>query len=115
MANAHPYPLVIDQGATWTFTFTYSVDGTAVNLSTYSGSMMVRTNFNDSATQLSLATGGLGMTLSSAGVITLTATAALTAAMTPGDCVYDIQVVSATGVVTRLLRGSVTVNSAVIR
>jgi hypothetical protein len=66
---------------------------------------------------LTLTTENAGITLGgAAGTITLSATATVTAALTaPFSGVYDLELVSGGGVVTRLLEGVATVSPEVTR
>ena len=115
MANAHPYPIKIDQGATWTFSLTYKINGTPVNLTGWTASMMVRKNYTDASPVLTLTTENGGIALGgSAGTIILTASSTLTSAMPAGTGVYDLELY--TGSETRkLLRGDVTIIPEVTR
>jgi hypothetical protein len=78
--------------------------------------MHVRTAANASTTVLELTTANttivLGGTL---GTIALTVAANTTANLTPALYVYDLEVVSAGGVVTRLIEGNFNVKAEVTR
>jgi hypothetical protein len=50
-----------------------------------------------------------------AGTIVITLTATQTAALTAGNYVYDLELVSGAGVVTRLVQGNVTVTAEITR
>ena len=103
------------QGATFSYVLTWKVEDVAVNLTSYTGRLQARTTPDATATALSLTTGS-GITLGgSAGTITLTRTAAQTAALTPGRYVYDLELESAGGVVTRLVEGELTIHAEVTR
>jgi hypothetical protein len=111
------YNMIIEQGATHTRSFTYTDDaGTAVNLSGYSARMMARAAYQSSATLFSVSTATSGLTIPTPanGTIVLTLTDAQTAAL-PCDGVYDLEIVSPSGVVTRLLQGLVTLSGEVTR
>jgi len=115
MANAHPYPIKIDQGGTWTLSLTYKINNALVNLTGFTASMMVRKNYTDDNAILTLTTSNGGIALGgSAGTIVLTASATLTAAMPPGNGVYDIELYTG-GEVRKLLRGDVTIVPEVTR
>ena len=51
----------------------------------------------------------------SGGIITVAMTASVTAAIEEGIYVYDLEITSGAGIVTRLLQGEVTVNPEVTR
>lgn len=103
------------QGATFSYVLTWEVGGSPVNLTSYTGRLQARTTPDATTPVLSLTTGS-GITLGgSAGTITLTRTAAQTAALTPGRYVYDLELESAGGVVTRLVEGELIVHAEVTR
>ena len=109
--------LTIDQGATFDVTLTWRDEaGSPVDLSGYTARAQIRSQVT-SATPLVDLTVGDGITLGGgAGTIRLviddTDTAALPA---PFDGVWDLEVESGSGVVTRLLAGTVTVTPEVTR
>ncbi len=77
--------------------------------------MQVRETHTSSNTLVSLATGS-GITLGNkAGTIDILISAATTAAFTPNTYVYDLELVSANGSVTRMVEGSFTVTPEVTR
>ena len=117
MALGNRYDLEIKQGATLSLTATWKDSaGTAINLTGYTARMQVRATYDSSATILSL-TSAAGITLGgAAGTIAIAVSAATTAALTaPFSGVYDLEVVSGGGEVTRLLEGTATVSPEVSR
>ena len=100
--------LVAYQGASWDYTLTWQTGGTAVNLSGYSARMQVRESYDGGTAFVSL-TNGSGITLGgTAGSIVLELSATQTAALdgTPSkQYVYDLELVSGSGYVTRLVEG----------
>jgi len=117
MALGNRYDLEIKQGATLSLTATWKDSaGTAVNLTGYTARLQVRATYDSSSTILSL-TSAAGITLGgAAGTIAITASAATTAALTaPWSGVYDLELVSGGGEVTRLLEGTATVSPEVSR
>ena len=118
MATNNRYKLDIQQGATLSLTATWTDStGTAVNLTGYTARMQVRAAYDATTTILSLTSGAGDITLGgSAGTIAITASATVTAALTaPWTGVYDLELVSGGGVVTRLLEGPATVSPEVTR
>jgi len=114
---ASNYDLLIEQGATFRLELAWKLDGTAVDLTNYSARMQVRGAVEAATALLSLtsAAGG-GITLGgAAGTITIVASAAQTAALTIRTGVYDLELESAGGEVTRLLQGAVAVSPQVTR
>lgn len=83
------------------------VGGTVRNFTGYTGRLQIRTVLsNDIVITL---TTGAGITLSSLGVITLTMTAAQTAAIAAGDYKFDMQTTSGAGVIKTWIEGSFTI------
>lgn len=112
------YDFTIYQGANFDTTLTWKTGtpATAVNLSGYTGRMQVRESVASTAVALELTTSNGRMTLGgAAGTIALAITAADTTTLTPGFYVFDVELVSGGGVVTRLLEGRVTVSAEVTR
>ena len=77
--------------------------------------MQLRTSYAAASATLELTTANGRITLTNAGVITLSLTATETAALTAGRYVYDLEMVSSGGQVTRLLEGICTVTPEVTR
>jgi hypothetical protein len=117
MALGNTFNITINQGATFELTVTWKDSaGTAINLTGYSARMQVRETYSSTSSVVSL-TNGSGITLGgSAGTIAIVISATTTAALTaPFSGVYDLELVSAGGVVTRLLQGAATVSPEVTR
>jgi hypothetical protein len=117
MALGNRYDLEIQQGATLSLTATWKDSaGAAINLTGYTARMQVRSAYDATSTILSL-TSSSGITLGgAAGTIAITASATVTAALTaPWAGVWDLELVSGGGVVTRLLEGAATVSPEVTR
>lgn len=94
----------IKQGETFVATITVS----GVNLSGYTVRSKGRASHASGTTvwDLSTATSGISVAAGSDSVVTMTLTAAQTAALSPWSCgVYDIEYQSPGGVVTRFLEG----------
>ena len=114
MSGTHNW--TIEQGADWSRRVTWLVDGVAVNLTGYTARMDVRLRHSSTDKLLALSSPSAGITLGGlAGTIDLVLTAAQTAALAEGLYVYDLELVSGAGVVTRLLEGTVTVTPEVTR
>ena len=115
--TAVTYDIVIEQGATFTFNLTWKDSlGAPINLSGYTARMQVRKSVKDTAKMLDLTVANGAITLGGAlGTIAIVASATLTSAMDSVKGVYDIEVESATGVVTRLAEGEVTIKLEVTR
>lgn len=103
------------QGASFDYSLTWQTNGTAVNLTGYSARMQVRESYDSLTPVLSL-TSGSGITLGgTAGSIILDAHATVTATIPSGQYVYDLELVTGGGYVTRLLEGNFTVDPEVTR
>ncbi|MBN8248335.1 MAG: hypothetical protein J0L84_12950 [Verrucomicrobia bacterium] len=91
-------------------------NGDPVDLTGYTAKMQVRPQTADGAPILDLSTGGNGITLGgAAGTIAVTASAATTRTLTPGEYVYDLELTSPTGVVTTIVAGQFTLFMDVTR
>ena len=113
---ATTYDITIEQGATFSQLVTYKESGVAVNLTGYTARMQVRSTLESATTVVELTTANSRITLGgSAGTITLTISATDTAALTAGRGVYDLELVSGSGIVTRLLQGVATISRNVTR
>ena len=109
--------LAIPQGATWSQVINWKTGSpaAAVNTTGYTARMQLRTSHSASSASLELTTTNGRISLNSSGVITLSLTATQTAALAAGRYVYDLELVSSGGQVTRLLEGVVAVSSEVTR
>lgn len=103
--------LVIDQGAT----YSTSIDildeyGVAIDLTNYTGAAQIRKHYTSSnATSFSVQLGGAD------GTVYLRLSANSTANLAAGRYVYDVELTSNTGSVSRVLEGIVTVTPNVTR
>lgn len=104
--------IIIEQGAT--FSTTLNVEdsvGTAINLYAYTANSQMRKSYY-SSTAYTITS---NITGTANGEITLSMTAANTAALTAGRYVYDVKITSPSNVVTRVIEGIVTVLPSVTR
>lgn len=108
------YDLCIPAGATFSKVIRWKADGANVNLTGFTARMQIRPTAASATTTLSLTTENITLG-GTAGTITLTISATDTAAIAAGRYVYDLELVSAGGIVTRLLQGVVTVSANVTR
>lgn len=117
MALGNLFDLTINQGATFELTITWNdSNGDPINLTGYTARMQVRETYSSSSTIISL-TQASGITLGgAAGTIAILISATTTAALTaPFSGVYDLELVSGAGVVTRVLQGAAVVTPEVTR
>lgn len=105
--------LTIEQNANLTSIVTVNdVQGDAVNLTTYSASSQLRKSYYSSSANTLTAT----VTGNANGEITLTMTAANTAALTPGRYVYDLVITNTVdNSKTRVIEGTAIVLPSVTR
>ena len=109
---AGTYNFIMDQGATFTRQLTVKENDSVMDLSGYSVASKMRST-HDSST----VAGTFTCTISNAsgGVITISMSSSTTAAIEEAIYVYDLEITSGAGIVTRLLQGEVTVNPEVSR
>jgi hypothetical protein len=107
---------LMPKGSTFSRTLTWKVSGSAVNLTNYTARMQARTSHISGTAVLTLTTENGKITLGgAAGTITLNLTATETAAITQHSLAYDLELVSAGGVVTRLVEGQIVLTPEVTR
>lgn len=111
------YDFYIEQGATFNQPLVWKDSaGVAVNVTGYTARMQIRKTVSSSDVILALTTANGRITVGgSNGLITLLVSATDTAALTTFCGVYDLEVISPTGVVTRLLEGQVEISKEVTR
>jgi len=109
--------ITIEQGATWNLVLTWEINGTPVDLQGYTGRLQARVDADDSEVILSLTTAASGGIVLGgvAGTITLSRSATQTAAIAAGEYVYDLELISMGGEVTRLIQGMFAVSAEVTR
>ena len=109
---AGTYNFIVEQGATFNRILTVKENNSAMNLTGYSVASKMRST-HDSSTVV----GTFTCTISNAssGIITMTMTPAVTGASEEGIYVYDLEITSGSGIVTRLLEGEITTNPEVTR
>jgi hypothetical protein len=103
--------LVIDQGSTFSTTINLTDDdGDLVNLTGFAGAGQIRKHYTSStSTAINVGLGG------SNGTVTLALSANSTANIVAGRYVYDVEITSPSGEVTRIFEGIVTVTPQVTR
>jgi len=117
MSAVASHDLQIAQGATYSQVVNWKTGSTPtfVNTTGYTARMQLRTSYTAASASLELTTANSRISLTNAGVITLSLTATETAALAAGRYVYDLEMVSSGGLVTRLLEGVATVSPEVTR
>ncbi len=104
--------IIIDQGTTFETVVTVTNDdGDVVDLTNYEAASQIRKHHTSSsvAATFVITNGGTN------GQLTLTLAWSATASLEAGRYVYDVEVTTAAGVVSRVVEGIVTVNPQVTR
>ena len=112
------YDITIEQGADLTIPLTWKDGlGNPVNVTGYLARMQIRENFDSDDYLIFLTSDPAGgITLGGAlGTITIEMSAETTASLPQIDAVYDLELVSAAGFVTRLVQGRVFISREVTR
>lgn len=114
---ASQYDITIEQGATFLRTVTWRDSlGALINLSGYTARMQVRAKKSSDVVLVEAnTTNGYIVLGGAAGTIAITIPAAITAPLSFVNGVYDLEVVSGGGIVTRLLEGGVELSKEVTR
>ena len=112
---ANIYDIICEQGTTFTRVVTYKdAAGNPVNLTSYTARMKVRSSRGASGFYLTL-TNSQGITLASNGEIEIVIPATATATVPAGSYKYDLEIVSSSGVVIRVIEGDFKVSGEVTR
>jgi len=115
--TAGTYDLTIEQNATFQISVFWTTSTTPpvpINVTGYTAKMQIRPAVGDPTVLATLTTSNGGIIMGDTdGKITLYMSDSTTLAFTWVTGVYDLDVVSPTGFVTRLLEGNVTVSQAV--
>ena len=115
MITPGDYDITCYQGADYDQSFTVSQGGTALNWTGYTAQMQVREAADSTAYLLSLANGS-GITLGgTAGTILVNISNAQSAAISAGSYAYDLELISGSSAVTRILQGAFNVIGNVTR
>jgi len=113
---AGQHDITIEQGATFQLNLVWTYDGDPIDLTGYTARMQVRRTHKSDSALLSFTTENGAITLGGvAGTIAIQGAATLTDDVPAKPCVYDLEMVSAGGIVTRLIEGAATVTPEVTR
>lgn len=115
--TAASHNILIEQGATFRYNLIWKDSGgVPVDLTGYTARMQIRRRHTDGTALLSLtSTAGDIVLGGSAGTVVVVATAAGTATLPARPSVYDLELISGDGTVTRLVEGEVTITPEVTR
>jgi len=120
-AQAGKLNIVIEQGTTFNPVLTYTDNSTPavpIDLSGYTARMQIRLKQTDATFIVGgeLTTENSGITLGgAAGTVTLLITDTVTTAFTFASAVYDLELIDGSGIVSRLLTGTVTLSTETTR
>ena len=109
---AGTYNFTLEQGTTFVRSLTLQENGEAMNLTNYTVASQMRST-HDSSTVVG--TFICAVQNATGGVIQMTMTSSATGAIEEGIYVYDIEITSGAGSVTRILQGKVTLTPQVTR
>lgn len=115
--SAGALDIILEQGATFTLAMVWTdPDDLPINLTGYTARMQVRQmpNVYEVIVELTTENGRIALG-GSAGTIDLTIAAADTEALPGGEYVYDLELVSGGGIVTRLVEGACLIPAEVTR
>tara|TARA_Y100000310_G_C20249947_1_gene608625 strand:- start:179 stop:514 length:336 start_codon:yes stop_codon:yes gene_type:complete len=110
--SAGTYNFILEQGATFSRILTLKENNAVMDLTGYSVASKMRST-HDSSTVVGTFT--CTVSNASAGQITMLMSNTVTAAIEEAIYVYDIEITSGTGTVTRIMEGNITVNPEVTR
>ena len=110
--SAGTYNFTFEQGATFSRQLTVQDNGAAMNLTNYSARMQLRSSVESTTVALAVT---CVVTSATEGIVTVSNTATETMAVDAGIYVYDLEIESSTGVVTRLMQGTATITANVTR
>lgn len=110
--SAARYDFIMEQGATFDYVITFYSDSSGTipfDLTGYTARMDIKNNIDDATAIISLTTDNGRITLGGVnGTVQLVVSATDTAALNFERGVYDLELQSGSGVVTRLIQGAVT-------
>jgi hypothetical protein len=107
---AHKVNLVIDQGTTFSTSFTIvDTNGDAIDFSTYTANSQMRKTYTSNTAYT------FTVAANSSGVIVLSMNSATTSTITAGRYLYDVEVQDASSNRSRIVEGIVTVTPEVTR
>ena len=110
--TAATYDLVIDQGSDFAIDLTITEGGSAKNLTGYSGRAQLRTTHAASSATASFTVSVVNATN---GTMKMEMQASTTTGIAAGRYVYDVEITSGEGIVTRVVEGQIEVTPGVTR
>lgn len=117
-ATTNVYDIIVDQGATLLRSIALKSSAKApIVLTGYTGIMHIREKTDSTNIVLTLTTSNGGLEINTlAGTVLVIASPTQTAALTPGKYVHDLELTeTATGAVTKIIQGNLTVRAEVTK
>ena len=100
------YNMVCPQGSTFNQQLTYTIDDVVVDLTSYTARMKVKEKHTSTTYKFDITTENGGIVLGDdLGTIDILISATATAACAAKEYVYDLELVSSSDIVTRLIEG----------
>lgn len=112
------YNMTIEQGSTFKLSLVYKDSNNAVvDLSGYTARMQVRSTLSSSVKLLEVTTDQVDQLwiVPSAGQVNIKLPASVTALLSPAIAVYDLEIVSGEGDVTKIIKGKCKIEGEVTR
>jgi hypothetical protein len=110
------YNIICPQGTTFNQQLIYSLNNVPINLTGFSARMQIREKHTTLHTQLNLTSSNGGLTLGEEdGTIIINVSATQTTAIHAKEYVYDLELVSSSNLVTRIIEGKFIVTPEVTR
>lgn len=115
--SAAVYDFTIEQGTTHRMSFLWEdSDGVAINLTDYTARMQARKAFNAEEVLISATTeNGMVALIPATGEVQIELPESITTTFSWSQALYDLELVSDDGTVTRLVQGSITISREVTR
>lgn len=111
--SAGTYNLVVDQGSSYALDLVIKQGGSAMDLTNYTGRAQIRTTHTATSASASFT---VTKTNASGGVLKMELSPATTAALAPGQYVYDLEIYTTSdAIVKRILQGEITLTPEVTR
>lgn len=116
MITPGKHSFTLYQGTTLRKVFTWTVEGTPVDLTGFTGAAQLRKTAGDTVIALDLTTDNGGIIVDgAAGKITMYASALDTSELTAEKYVYDLEITDTQGDVSRLVEGVITISKGITR
>lgn len=110
------YNFVCPQGATFSKQLTWQIDNIPVDLTSYVARMQVREKYSSPSAVVTLTTENGGLTLGGdEGIIEIDIAASSTTNLVAKEYVYDLELISSSDIVTRLIEGKFIVTPEVTK